>query len=110
MSIEISYKDLKKEMLSGKALEFLFEFVSVWHLLTGELIDMDSEDVVIQVLRRAKRSRIPQFRAIYLHLRAECATIIENSTIACDAMLADQLMSIISEGRTCRISGTRIAA
>jgi len=35
MSTELSYKDLKKEMLSDKALELLSEFVFALYLFTS---------------------------------------------------------------------------
>ena len=105
MSIEISYKDLKKEMLSDKALELLSEFVVIWSAKTGELIDVDADDAVIRVLRNAKRSNNRRLRSIYLHLRAELTNKIESSVTRCDAMLADQIMSHLSKGRTCRFQG-----
>lgn len=110
MSFEISYKDLKKEMLSPKALELLSEFVSAWFTKTGELIDVDSDDVVIQVLQKGKHCEDRRLRAIYLHIRVESTNMIENSTRACDAILAHQLMSLIAKGQTCRLPGTRIGA
>lgn len=110
MSTEISYKDLKKDMLSDTALGLLSEFVSTWHSNTGELIDMDSDDVVIRVFLNAQRSTDRRLRSIYLHLRAEFTNIIESRVTQCDAMLADQLMSHISEGRTCRFQGGEFVA
>lgn len=105
MSIEFSYKDLKKDMLSYKALALLSEFALIWRANTGELIDLDSDDAVIQVFRNAKRSNHRRLRSIYLHLRAEFSNIIESSLTPCDAMLADQLMSHIMMGHKCRFLG-----
>lgn len=105
MSIEISFKDLKIDMLSEKALGLLSEFVSTWRTNTGELIDVDSEDAVLQVLRNAKRSDDRRLRSIYIHLRAEFTNKIENFITPCDPMLAVQIMSHISKGRTCRFDG-----
>ena len=102
MTINISSKDLKKNMLSDKALVLLSEFVSTWRNNTGELIDEDSDDVVIQVLRNARRSNDRRSRSIYLHLRAEFTNKIQSSLIPCDEMLAEKLMSHIAKGRTCQ--------
>jgi len=102
MSTELSYKDLKKEMLSDKALELLSEFVLIWQVNTGEVIDVNSDDVVIRVLRSAKHSDNRRLRSIYLHLRAEFTNKIQSSLTRCDSILAYQLMSHISKGRTCR--------
>lgn len=105
MSIEISYKNLKTDMLSDNASALLSEFVLIWLTNTGEIIDVDSDDVVMQVLRNAKRSNNRRLRSIYLHLRAEFTNIIESSITRCDAMLAEQIMSQIAKGRTCRFQG-----
>jgi hypothetical protein len=105
MNTDISYKYLKKDMLSYKALGLLSEFALIWRTKTGELIDVDSDDAVIRVLRNAKRSNDRRLRSIYLHLRAEFTNKIQSSVIGCDAMLADQLMSHLSKGRTCRFVG-----
>lgn len=102
MITEISYKDLKKDMLSDKALELLSEFALIWRAKTGELIDVNSDDVVIHVLRSAKRTNNRRLRSIYLHLRAELTSKIQSSVTRCDAILADRLMSQIAKGRTCR--------
>ncbi len=102
MSTQISYRDLKKDMLSAKGLGLLSEFALIWCAKTGELIDVDSDDAVIRILRNAKRTSDRRLRSIYLHLRAEFTDMIESSVTRCDAMLADQLMSHISKGRTCR--------
>ncbi len=110
MSTEISYRDLKKSMLSDKGVELLSEFASIWHANTGELIDTESDDAVIRVLRNAKRSNSRRVRSIYLHLRAEFTNKIEASVTRCDAMLADQLMSHIAKGRTCRFEGREFVA
>ena len=110
MSSEISYKDLKKDMLSHKALALLSEFALIWHANTGELIDIESDDAVIRVLRNAKRSNSRRLRSIYLHLRAEFTNKIETSVTRCDSMLADQLMHHISNGRTCRFEGREFVA
>lgn len=106
MSIELSYKDLKKELLSAQGLELLSEFALIWRTKTGEIIDLESEDLIVRVFRKAMRSTDRRLRSIYLHLRVEFSYKIENSFDRCDAMLADQLLSYISEGRTCRyVSG-----
>ena len=110
MSTEISYKDLKKDMLSEKALGLLSEFALIWHKDTGELIDIESDDAVIQVLRNAKRSNSRRLRSIYLHLRAEFTNKIQMSVTRCDSILADQLMCHISMGRTCRFEGREFIA
>lgn len=102
MNTEISYRDLKKDMLSDKALALLSEFVLIWRAKTGETIDVNSDDVVITVLRNAKRTNDRRIRSIYLHLRAEFTNKIESSVTRCDAMLADKLMSQIAKGKTCR--------
>lgn len=106
MSIEISFKDLKISMLSEKALELLSEFVSTWRTKTGELIDVDSDDAVLQVLTNAKGSDDRRLRSIYIHLRAEFTNKIESSVSPCDPMLAVQIMSHISRGRTCRLDSS----
>ena len=103
MSTQISYRDLKKDMLSDKALGLMSEFALIWCANTGELIDVHSDEAVIQVLRNAKRSNDRRLRSIYLHLRAEFTDKIQSSVTRCDAMLADQLMSHISKGRTCQL-------
>jgi hypothetical protein len=95
MITEISYKDLKRDMLSDKALALLSEFALIWRVNTGELIDVDSDDAVIRVLRKAKRSNDLRLRSIYLHLRAEFTNKIQSSLARCDAMLADELMTHI---------------
>lgn len=110
MSTELSYKDLKKDMLSDKALKLLLEFASTWRTNTGELIDLDADDAVIRVLRKTRRSNNRRFRSIYLHLRAEFTNKIESSVTRCDAMLAHKLMSDISKGRTCRLQGREFVA
>jgi hypothetical protein len=110
MITEISYKDLKRDMLSDKALGLLSEFALIWRINTGELIDIDSDDAVIAVLRKAKRSNDRRLRSIYLHIRAEFTNKIQSSVTRCDAMLADQLMSHISEGRTCRLVSREFVA
>lgn len=102
MSTEISYRDLKKDMLSDKALGLLSEFVSTWHANTGELIDEDSDDAVIRVLQKAKQSNDRRLRSIYLHLRVEFTNKIESSVTKCGPMLAVEIMSHIAKGRTCR--------
>ena len=104
MRTEISYKDLKKEMLSHKGLGLLSEFALIWRTNTGELIDVYAEDAVIRVLRKAKRCSDRRSRSIYLHLRAELTNKIERSVTHCDGLLADQLLSHISMGRTCRFT------
>lgn len=110
MSTELSYKDLKKDMLSDEALAMLSEFVSIWYTNTGELIDLDADDAVIRVLRKTKRCKSRRFRSTYLHLRAEFTNIIENSVTRCDAILAHNLMAHISKGRTCRFQGREFVA
>ncbi len=110
MSTQISYRDLKKDMLSDKALELLSEFVSIWNSKTGELIDVDSDDTVINVLRKAKQSNDRRARSIYLHLRAELTNKIESSVTRCDPMLAEQLMSHIFKGRTCKFRSREFIA
>jgi hypothetical protein len=102
MSREISYKDLKKDMLSDKALGLFSEFVSTWRRNTGEQIDENSDDAILKVLRNAKRSGDRRMHAIYLHLRAEFTNKIESSVTECDPMLAEKIMSHIAKGRTCR--------
>jgi len=103
MSIELSYRDLKKEMLSQKALALLSEFALIWRATTGELINLDSDDAVYRVFQKAMRSNHRRLRTIYLHLRAEFSCWIERSLANCDELLADQLVSFISAGRTCRL-------
>ncbi|RBP51084.1 hypothetical protein [Arenicella xantha] len=103
MGIEFSYRDLKKDMLSHKALALLSEFALIWHANTGELIDLELDDAVIQVLRNSKRSKDRRLRSIYLHLRAEFSNKIESSLTECDGMLADQLMAHITRGRKCHL-------
>jgi len=110
MSNQISYKDLKKDMLSDKALELLSEFISIWHVNTGEFIDMNADDAVIRVLRNARRSDNRRLRSIYLHLRAEFTNKIESSVTRCDSMLADKLMSQISKGKVCQFQGREFVA
>lgn len=110
MSIDISYKDLNKDMLSEKAQLLLSEFISTWQTKTGELIDLNSDDVVIQVLQSAKLSKSRRLRSIYLHLRAEVTNKILTSLTPCDEMLADQMMSHIAQGRTSRFRGTQFFA
>lgn len=110
MSAQISYKDLKKDMLSDKALGLLSEFALIWLTNTGELIDVNSDDAVMQVFQNAERSNNRRLRSIYLHLRAEFTNKIQSSVTHCDAMLADQLMSQISKGRTCRFHGREFVA
>ena len=110
MSIEISYKDLKKDMLSDKALALLSEFVLIWRKSTGEYIDVNSENAVIHVLRCAKRTNNRRLRTIYLHLRAEFTNKIESSVTPCDSMLADQLMSHIALGRVCRFENRQFVS
>ena len=102
MSTQISYRDLTKDMLSDKGLGLLSEFALIWRTNTGEVIDVDSEDAVIQILRNAKRCSDRRSRSIYLHLRAEFTDKIQSSVTRCDSMLADKLMSHISKGRTYR--------
>ena len=104
MSTEISYKDLNKDMLSDKALGLLSEFALIWSRKTGEHIDTDSDDAMIRVFQTARRSKDRRLRTISIHLRAEFTNKIESSVTRCDAMLADQLMSHISMGHTCRFS------
>jgi hypothetical protein len=101
MSFEFSYRDLKKDMLSDKALALLSEFALIWHRNTGELINLDSDEALLKVFRNSKRSNDRRSRSIYLHLRAELSTKIESSLAHCDAMLADQLLSQVSRGRKC---------
>ncbi len=110
MSTEISYKDLKKEMLSDNALGLFSEFVATWGANTGEIIDVDSDDAVIRVFRNAKRSNNRRLRSIYLHLRAEFTNKIETSVTRCDPMLAHQIMTHIAKGRTCRFRGREFVA
>lgn len=110
MSTQISYRDLTIDMLSDNALELLSEFVLIWRTKTGELIDLESDDAVIKVLRKAKRSNNRRLRSIYLHLRAEFTNKIESSVTRCDPMLADQIMSHLSKGRTCRFHGREFVA
>ena len=110
MITEISYRDLNKNMLSDKALGLLSEFVLIWKVKTGELIDIDSDDAVIRVMRNAKRTNNRRLRSIYLHLRAEFTNKIQSSVTRCDALLADQLMSHIAQGRTCRFEGRQFVA
>ena len=110
MSTQISYRDLKKDMLSDKALELLSEFALIWNAKTGEFIDVESDDAVIQVLRNAKRTSDRRLRSIYLHLRAEFTDKIQSSVTRCDALLADQLMSHISDGLTCHFKGREFLA
>lgn len=110
MSTELSYRDLKKDMLSDKALGLLSEFALIWHANTGELIDVESDDAVIRVLRNAKRTKSRRLRSIYLHLRAEFTNKIQSSVTRCDSILADQLMCHIAQGRTCRFEGREFVA
>lgn len=103
MSTDISYKDLNKDMLSDKALALLSEFALIWRANTGELIDMNADDAVIQVFRNARKSKDRRLRAISLHLRVEFTNKIKSSVTRCDQMLAEQIMSHIYKGRTCRL-------
>jgi len=103
MSIELSYRDLKKDILSQKALTLLSEFAVIWRETTGELINLDKEDAVFRVFRTAMQSNHRRLRTIYLHLRAEFSCWIERSLAHCDELLADQLVSFISQGKTCRL-------
>ena len=110
MTIDISSKTLKKDMLSEKALALMSEFVLTWQRNTGEKIDVDSDNAVIRVLRNARRSNDRRSRYIYLHLRAEFTNKIQSSLIPCDEMLAEKLMSHIAKGRTCRFHSRQFVA
>lgn len=108
MNIELSYRDLKKEMLSDKAKDLLTDFVCIWGMKTGEIVDLNSDDVVMQVLQIARRTDDKRLRSIYLHLRVEFTNLIRSSLTRCDAMLADELMTQISKGYTCRVQNRQI--
>ena len=109
MNIELSYKDLKKDMLSDKALALLSEFALIWCAEKDEIIDINSDDVVITVLRNAKRSNNRRLRSIYLHLRAEFTNKIESTVTPFDSLMADKLMHHISQGRVCRFESRQFA-
>jgi len=57
MSIELSYKDLKKELLSAQGLELLSEFALIWRTKTGEVIDLESADQLLSYISEGRTCR-----------------------------------------------------
>jgi hypothetical protein len=92
MGFIFSHKDLKTDMLSCKALALLSEFALIWYVISGELINLDSEDVVISIFQKAKQSNNRRLLIIYLHLRAEFSNELTHLLPDCDAMLVEQAL------------------
>jgi hypothetical protein len=108
MGFLFSHKDLKKDMLSGKALALLSEFALIWHAQAGELIDLDSDDVVLRVFENSKRSKDRRLRAIYLHLRAEFSNQLQRSLPDCNPMLVDHMILHILKGGSYKMRGEQV--
>lgn len=95
MAYVFSHKDLKTDKLSCKASALLSEFALIWYFIAGELINLESDDVVISVFEKAIRSNNRRLLIIYLHLRAELSNQLARSVPGCDAMMVEQTLSSI---------------
>ena len=76
METTISLNELTTDGLSAKALAMISEFALILYRQEGTIIDVHSDNVLVEVFTIGRKSRNIRLRSIYLHLRTELATNI----------------------------------
>lgn len=81
MGIRLSQNDFKVEVLSTRAVALVSESALILYMKYGVLIDVNSSDVILKLLKSSMRCEDRRLNEICLHIKTELSFCIAQSSL-----------------------------